>query len=524
MLDKDHTIWYNIITLRQTGDQPMSKSALLANIDRNSPIPIYHQLKTLIREHIASGVWRPGDSIPTEHELCQLYDISRSPVRQALSELAREGILVRRPGRGTFVHEQATVRHATSIQIQVMSSDPYWAQVLDHVADTWNKAHPDQAVAFRIDVVDHSQFHNLLSTAVGSGTAPDVAMVDSVWVAGLAQAGFLYALDELDSAWDYAKFVRGLHPAFVKANSFGDKLFGIPLKADASLLWYRKDWFEREDLVPPQDWNDLVTTAEHFLVLPVQEQYGLEYPLAFPGGTAGGEATVYSLMPFIWSAGGDIFDPAAEHIVLNSPSTRQALQFVRELTTLHHVTSPEVTDYGEHTTLNMLVSGKVAMALGGSHESDVILDLGGWKGEEFSRRIGYVASPPAPSNSQTSTVGGTSYVILRQSSNPTLISDVLKLAVRPGTVGELYRSLMQNSPYLSFDGFINPKADPLLTQVSRLIASGRARPSTPEYFKVSRQLQIMFESVISGTQPIDRIVQRTAEFLSVITELPCQST
>lgn len=495
----------------------------LSSIDRDSPIPIYHQIKTLICENIANGVWRQGDRIPTEHELCQIFDISRSPVRQALSELAREGILIRRPGRGTFVHEGALANCPTRTQIQVMSSDPYWAQVLDHVADTWNNTHPDQTILFHIDVVDHGQFHNLLSTAVGSGTAPDVAMVDSVWVAGLAQAGFLYPLDELDSAWDYAKFVRGLHPAFVKANSF-DKLYGIPLKADASLLWYRKDWFEREGLEPPQNWDGLVTAAEHFLEISVREQYGLEYPLAFPGGTAGSEATAYSLMPFIWSAGGEIFDPTAKHIVLNSPGTRHALQFLRELTTLHRATSPEVTTYGEHTTLNMLVSGEVAMALGGSHESDVILDLGGWKGEEFSQRIGYVASPPAPGNSQVSTVGGTSYVILRQSSNPTLILEVLKLAVRPDTVGELYRSLLQNSPYLSFDGFINPKADPLLTQVSRLIASGRARPSTPEYFKVSRQLQAMFESVISSTQPIDQIVQRTAEFLSVITELPCQST
>jgi ABC-type glycerol-3-phosphate transport system substrate-binding protein len=496
----------------------------LTSIDRNSPIPIYHQLKTLICESIANGVWQPGDAIPTEHELCRMYNISRSPVRQALSELAHEGILIRRPGLGTFVHEQAVMSHPASTQIQVMSSDPYWSQVLNHVAGEWGKTHPDQAVNFHIDVVDHSQFHSLLSAAVGDGTAPDVAMVDSVWVAGLAQAGFLYALDELDSAWDYAKFVRGLHPAFVKANSFAGKMFGIPLKADASLLWYRKDWFEQEGWGPPQNWDDLVTVAEHFLALPAQKQYGLEYPLAFPGGTAGGEATVYSLMPFIWSAGGGIFDTEAEHIVLNSPGTRHALEFVRELTTSHHATSPEVTSYGEHTTLNMLVNGKVAMALGGSHESDVILDLGGWKGEEFSQRIGYVASPAAPGNSQASTVGGTSYVILRQSSNPALISEVLKLAVRPDTVGDLYRSLLQNSPYLSFDGFINPKADPLLTQVSRFIASGRARPSTPEYFKVSRQLQIMFESVISSTKPIDQIVQRTAEFLSVITELPCQST
>lgn len=115
-------------------------------------------------------------------------------------------------------------------------------------------------------------------------------------------------------------------------------------------------------------------------------------------------------------------------------------------------------------------------------------------------------------------------MILRQSSNPTPILETLKLAVDPDTVGDLYRSLLQNSPYLSFDGFMNPEADPLLAQVSRLIASGRARPPIPEYFKVSRQLQGMFEAVISSARPIDRIVRRTAEFIGAITELPCGST
>jgi multiple sugar transport system substrate-binding protein len=502
---------------------PMSEPPLSANIDRSSPIPIYHQLKTLIRNNIMNGAWQPGDAIPTEQELCQIYKISRSPVRQALSELAREGILVRRPGLGTFVHKQIGTSHPTDTQIQVMGSDPYWSQVLEHVADIWNETHPDQKVSFHVDVVEHGQFHNLLSAAVGDGTAPDVAMVDSVWTADLAQAGFLYSLEELDSAWDYAKFVRGLHTAFVKANSVDGKMYGIPLKADASLLWYRKDWFDQESLSAPQDWDNLVAVASRFLEPDVQERYGLDYPLAFPGGVAGGEATVYSLMPFIWSAGGGILDQEAKCIVLDSPGTQRALQFVRDLVTLHHVTSPEVTRYDEHTTLSKLVDGGVAIALGGSHESDVILDMEGWEDEEFKHRVGYTASPHTPDGSQVSTVGGTSYVILRQSSNPTLILEILKLAVNPNAVGDLYRSLLQNSPYLSFDGFINPKADPLLTQVSRLIASGRARPSIPEYFKVSRQLQVMFEAAISNTEPIDKIVRRTAEFLSVITDLPCRS-
>ena len=83
----------------------------MADIDRNSPIPIYHQLKSLILEQIQSGLWRSGDRIPTEQELCRLYSISRAPVRQALSELAREGVLSRRPGLGTFVNSRRIEVH-----------------------------------------------------------------------------------------------------------------------------------------------------------------------------------------------------------------------------------------------------------------------------------------------------------------------------------------------------------------------------------------------------------------------------
>jgi hypothetical protein len=49
-----------------------------------------------------------------------------------------------------------------------------------------------------------------------------------------------------------------------------------------------------------------------------------------------------------------------------------------------------------------------------------------------------------------------------------------------------------------------------------MVASGRARPSIPEYFKVSRQLQAMFEAAISDSAPVEEIVRRTAEFVSVI--------
>ncbi len=275
----------------------------MAEIDRHSPIPIYHQLKTLIQEQIRAGLWRPGDRIPTEKELCQLYGISRSPVRQALKELVYEGVLVRRPGAGTFVNATAA-SPGTGAPIRMMCSDARWSEVLEHVRRLWNEDHRGQEISFEVEVVSHTRLYDLLNEAVGSGAAPDVAMVDCVWVAGLARSGFLYPLEELGSPWNHSAFGKDLYPAFVQANSFDGRLYGLPVKADVSLLWYRKDWFNQEGLEPPRDWDDLLRVARHFLQPEVRSRYGLAHPLAFPGGTASGEAAVYALMPFVWSAGG----------------------------------------------------------------------------------------------------------------------------------------------------------------------------------------------------------------------------
>ena len=74
-------------------------------IDKTSPLPYYVQLKEIILAHIDNGDWAAGDQIPSEPELCEYYNISRTVVRQALKELTYEGLLVRQKGRGTYVSE-----------------------------------------------------------------------------------------------------------------------------------------------------------------------------------------------------------------------------------------------------------------------------------------------------------------------------------------------------------------------------------------------------------------------------------
>jgi len=488
------------------------------SIDRNSPVPIYHQLKMLIQERIQQGVWRPGDRIPTQDELCSLYQISRAPVRQALSELAHEGVLMQRPGVGTFVCQKSP---SSAVTIQMMASDAmFQSHILDHVVRVWNATNPTCRLSLQVETVSHGQLYNQLGAAVGSGAAPDVAMVDCVWVAGLAQAGFLYALEEMNSRWNQDEFVQNLYPAFVAANSFNGLLYGVPVKADVSLLWYRRDWFDAEGLEPPQDWDALVEVGRYFLQPAVRQRYGMPYPFVFPGGSAAGEATVYNLMPLVWSAGAAIFD--GETVVLDAAGTRRALQFLRDVVNLHRISPIEIVDFREDTAVRLFAAGKAAMALGGSYESDIILEASGWNREEFHQRVGFVPSPAAPGGKTISTVGGTSYVILRQSQHPALTMDLLRVATDPAIVGELFRTMWYNSPNPSFNETLSPDSEPLLAWTGRMLASGRARPSIPEYVKVSRQLQAMFEAAIAETVPIDQIARRAAEFIGVISERPCR--
>ncbi len=68
-------------------------------------VPIYSRIEKFLRDRIRSGELLPGDPIPPESQLVQQFQISRMTVRQALSRLVYEGLVVRYRGRGSFVAE-----------------------------------------------------------------------------------------------------------------------------------------------------------------------------------------------------------------------------------------------------------------------------------------------------------------------------------------------------------------------------------------------------------------------------------
>ncbi len=116
-------------------------------INKYSDVPLYCQLKALILKKIDSGDYAQDSKIPSEQELCDIYNISRPTVRQAISELTNSGYLYKEKGKGTFVSRSKT-------HIDIKSYSGFTDSLLDSEV-------PGEKEIISIDVIKNIDFQKL---------------------------------------------------------------------------------------------------------------------------------------------------------------------------------------------------------------------------------------------------------------------------------------------------------------------------------------------------------------------------
>lgn len=75
-------------------------------LNRENHQKLYLQLYEIIKRKIVTEEWTVGSQIPTEEQLCKMFNVSRATVRTAIIELVRQGYLKRQPGKGTFINKK----------------------------------------------------------------------------------------------------------------------------------------------------------------------------------------------------------------------------------------------------------------------------------------------------------------------------------------------------------------------------------------------------------------------------------
>ena len=102
----------------------MNSGLLISQADRR---PLYLQISEQIRRRIATGDWPPGHELPSIRALAADTKVSVITVKRAYSDLEREGVIVTRQGRGTFVAEGADL----STRLRQHELDAHLAAAVD---------------------------------------------------------------------------------------------------------------------------------------------------------------------------------------------------------------------------------------------------------------------------------------------------------------------------------------------------------------------------------------------------------
>jgi multiple sugar transport system substrate-binding protein len=489
-------------------------------LDKSSPIPITHQLEQLLREQIATGELSIGQRLPTEMELCARLGVSRTPIRNALGKLVDKGLLVRYPGRGTFVSSNSStprnVRKTEEITITI--PEDQWCWPIQQAASAWNGEHPEQLIRLRFQVAAPVQLRSRLTLAVAQGAAADLSLLDSVWVAEFADRGYLEPMANINPATAH-QLSTDLVPPMIPHHTINGELIAYPAEADFAVLWYRKDWFEAEGIKAPTTWDQWLECLRHFQDPDIRDRYHIgSHSLAFTGGLPAGETTTFQLLPVLWSAGADVITDY--EVVLNSPEAKSAVRFVTDLVRRHRFASRDVVNVSWNAPALSLAAGSVAMSLGGSYEAELIRAAAGWEIDEFLQRVGFLPVPAGPDGEPATLLGGLSYGIYRQSRRQELALGLLARALRPDILSIWCARTSTNPPTISGAKAIDMNAEPFLHETSQLFQHARTRWPIAEYQRVSATITRMFESAILGEIEPEDAVARAAVVISGITGLP----
>jgi multiple sugar transport system substrate-binding protein len=471
------------------------------DLDPTSPIPLYHQLKTHILDRVHSGEFLPGAKIPTEHEICESYGVSRTTARQALTELADEGVIIRARRRGSMVAPgwRSTPENT---KLRMVISDSARAERIENSIDG--------SVNIGIDVVPYDEIHEYLMRAVSEGDAPDIALIDHVWVAEFASSHMIYPLDELNPEWISSLVTNDIHDSIASGYRFEGSMYAVPEEVNLAGIWYDTEVLAAVSAEIPRTWDDLIETAGRI------KSSGLaEYPISMPGGVRAQETTTYCLAAILASNDSNII---TDTVRLDTPEGVAAMRLIRQLV-VDGLLDPEAISNDWLAGPRALVKGSAAINVGGSYESEHIAASINVPRSAIGDRYAFAPFPGGPSGDPATVIGGMAHVVFRQSKDPLRSMDLIEAIMTPDALESRAVDHWTIPPLQSVIRSSSPES-PFVTETLSMLPHARTRPIVPGYQAVTRQLQRMLQSVISGSMRPAAAVERTAEFIGAMTNLP----
>lgn len=205
------------------------------------------------------------------------------------------------------------------------------------LADAYNASHENQIALTEVPFAELVQKY---ATSIAGGQAPDALSLDLIYTPAFAAAGQLQDLTEWATGLDY---FESLSPSHVALGTYEDKVYGLPLLVETSVLAWNKGLYEQAGLDPekaPANWDEVEANAEAIRALG-----GDTYGFYFSGGACGG-CMIFTFAPLVWASGVDILSEDGQTATLDTPQMRAAIDKYRSMVEKDLVPEGSATDNG----------------------------------------------------------------------------------------------------------------------------------------------------------------------------------
>jgi multiple sugar transport system substrate-binding protein len=174
------------------------------------------------------------------------------------------------------------------------------APMVDALVAAWNQVYPDCQIS--LTYIEHAEMVPQLARAIASGDVPDLMGLDLIYGPQFTSAGQLEDITDLIGDDPLVANITEGHRAVA---TYEDRLYGVPLYADVSLLFWNKGLFEQAGLdpeVPPTNLQEI-----HDMAAAINDPANGVYGYYLAGNCAG--CNMFTFAPLIWASGGTI-EPA----------------------------------------------------------------------------------------------------------------------------------------------------------------------------------------------------------------------
>jgi len=400
---------------------------------------------------------------------------------------------------------EATTGCAESGDLEMWERSGGNAGMVDALVAAWNEAYPDCKIV--LTYIPHTEMVSKIAQGIASGEVPDLMGMDLIYAPQFEDADQLVdvtdqigSLPELETA----------SPGHLTVATYEGRLYGVPLYADVSALFYNKTLFEQAGLDPEKPPTSLAEIREYADKITALGDDIKGYYL--PGNCAG--CNIFTVGPLMWASGARIEAAAAGDEPLVGDGVKQVLEWARDMVKSGNVHESAQAENGETFHLQF-GSGKLGMMGTGNFNITLARD----QMVDHPFEFGISLLPGVESGKYASFIGGDLIVIPKGSTRVDdavnfmkfLLSDEVQVEVYAKALNLTTRADMVDNQYF--------QAEPLVQDVARALEVGQT-PYTLTFFEQINSPQgpwlQMLQRAYYTDDDIDTIIAETKDAMKAI--------